>query len=380
MHILQGSEEEGTLSPGKIPYSRRDSTGNGWDAISMGWNGKGFTVRNLNRIQFSALIESRLLLKDWPPVAADPAVREAFKNAILYFAENFFCSPRWQRIDSRPVLYFYEVFSWKGSSEEFESFRANLDDAIQALDDPLTGEKYKGMYIIADVVYPYSQDMDRLKVFDAVTGYQPYPPTTTKVIEDGLQGWNFQGTELFTCPAFKDYHHTFQEWGSRHNILLIPTVICRYNDRGVRGTVDHYAYPPASRFPFTDIQDIHDAKLFIANMRNQMRWADPDIPMLNINSWNEWFEDTAIEPVGFFPDGPYPDFHNQGDNVGTSTRKGFNRNIPDKIVVYGENGHQWIDTPPEIKERGTDVAQGYEWPCYGFDYLSAIKRLFGVRQ
>jgi hypothetical protein len=346
----------------------------------MGWSTKGFTVRNLERIKFSGLIESRLILEDWPPVVSNPTVKDAFTKALVYFAENFFTSPRWQRINGKPVVYFYEVWSWQGSIEDFIAFRKHLDKAVSSVFDPLTGSNYEGVYIVADALYAHQQDIERLIVFDAITGYQPYPPNTTKMVEEGSPGWIFHGKELFTCRAFEDYHRLFQQWGQRHGIPIIPTAISRYNDRGVRGAVDHYAYPPASEAPFTNVRDCRNATLFTSNLNNQMRWADPIFPMLNINSWNEWFEDTAIEPVGFFPEGPYPDFFNQGDNVGTSTRTGFSSKVPDKIVVYGPNGHEWIDTPKEIKEKGLDLTQKYEWPCYGFDYLSAIKRLFGIKK
>lgn len=374
VHILQGSKEEGTLSAGKIPYSTHDATGHGWDAVSMGWHTNGYAIRNLERMKFSGLIESRSLLETWPPHLGDKQISKAFGDAIIYFAENFFGSPQWQRIEGKPVVYLYEVWSWQGSSKEFEEFRAYIDTLITQLDDPLTNKKYSGVYIVADALYAYQQDIERLSVFDAITGYQPYPPYTTGQIQSPPAGMKFFGPELFTCPWFEEYHHKFFEWGKKHNISLIPTAIPRYNDRGVRGAVDHYAYPPASKPPFTDVEDVLEGKLFIENIKNQLRWCDPSIPMLNINSWNEWFEDTAIEPVGYFPGGSLPDYFNQGDNVGSSTHLGNTFKIPDKIVVYGENGHEWIDTPEYIKEKGIDITQGFEWPCYGFSYLKALKK------
>ena len=378
VHILQGSVQDGSWSVGKIPYSSTDSTGHGWDATSQGWHGNGYPIRNLKRIKFSVLVESRLIVDEWPPRADSHECLKSFSDAVTYMAENFFGSPQWQRIDNKPVVYVYEVYSWIGDRDAFAQFRTSLDDAVTAVKDPLTGKRYEGIYVIADVLYPYPQDMDRLEVFDAVTGYQPYPPVSSRVADTGQEGWQYRGTELFTCPAFEEYHRKFAAWGREKSVAVIPTVIPRYNDRGVRGAIDNYAYPPASEAPYMDVQDARNGNLFKRNIEAQLRWMSSDVNMLNINSWNEWFEDTAIEPVGYIPEMNIPDYCDQTSNVGTSTNRGRDQHVPDRIVIYDHDGHTWIDTPPEIKKEGIDITQGYEWPCYGFDYLFALKDCFGL--
>jgi|GEM_PF-5339535 len=135
VHILQGQPGSNSWSLGKMPFSSSDSTGNGWDARSMGWDQNGFAVRNLNRMKFSVLFESRLVFKHWPPDAADPATRQALRESIIYFAENFFGSPQWHRIDGRPVVYTYEIFSMLGTATDFLSMRAELEEAVQKITD-----------------------------------------------------------------------------------------------------------------------------------------------------------------------------------------------------------------------------------------------------
>lgn len=378
VHILQGSRSDGSWSDGKINYSRKDATGNGWDSVSNGWHCNGYPIRNLERMKFSALIESRLIVETWPPTTNSKECLKAFSDAIIYMADNFFCSPQWQRINNKPVVYLYEVYSWKGNKSAFSEFRERIDNAVQQVKDPFTNQPFEGVYLIADVVYPYQQDIDRLEVFDAVTGYQPYPPVTTGEANRGRDGWIFRGEGLFRCPAFEAYHRSFSEWCKKTGIALIPTVIPKYNDRGVRGAVDHYAYPPVSTKPYHDVQDARIGLLFKKNIEAQLRWVSAEINMLNINSWNEWFEDTSIEPVGFFPESKLPDYCNQGSNVGKSTNCGHDMRVPEKIVIYDKNGHSWVDTPEEIMRNGIDITQGYEWPCYGFDYLFALRDFFGI--
>ncbi len=378
VHILQGSSDSNAYSAGKIPYSDEDSTGNGWDAVTQGWHHNGYPINNLQRMKFSVLIESRLIVETWPPTADSVECLKAFLEAIVYMAENFFRSPQWQRIDNKPVVYLYEVYSWHGDKAAFSKFRESLDSAVRGIIDPLSGKFFEGIYLIADVVYPYPQDMSRLGVFDAVTGYQPYPPVSSFTADNSPPEWNYRGSELFQCSAFEAYHQKFADFCESTGVALIPTVIPKYNDRGVRGAIDNYSYPPGSASPYRDVQDARDGNLFKRNIQAQLRWVSPEVNMLNINSWNEWFEDTSIEPVGYMPDTQLPDYCNQGANVGESTHKGHNMEVPEKIVIYDHDGHTWMDTPPEIKEKGIDITQGFEWPCYGFDYLFAIKDYFGL--
>lgn len=378
VHILQGSQSDGTWSAGKIEFSTRDTLNYGWDAKSQGWDKNGYSIRNLERMKFSALIESRLILETWPPIANSPECRQAFTEAVVYMAENFFGSPQWQRINNRPVVYFYEVYSWHGNEQDFKAFRESLDNAIANIIDPLTMEPFSGLYIIADVVYPYHQDMERLRAFDGLTGYQPYPPVNSSVAAKGNEGWSYRGRDLFRCPSFEEYHLKFKSWCEKNARAFIPTVIPKYNDRGVRGSIDNYAYPPCSTEPYQDILDARSATLFKQNISAQLRWMTPDVNMLNINSWNEWFEDTSIEPVGYLPEMKIPDFFGQSSNVGTSTRRGHDMRVPEKVVIYDHHGHTWIDTPESIKKEGIDITQGYEWPCYGFDYLFALRDYFGI--
>jgi hypothetical protein len=114
---------------------------------------------------------------------------------------------------------------------------------------------------------------------------------------------------------------------SNGRVYFVPQIIPGYNDRGVRMNENHYAIPrewseaagEASLF----------AKLFDLTA---FRFVDPRLNMILITSWNEWNEDTAIEPLE--PSGP---------------------------------------TRTDISSSGNDYTQGYSYSGHGLRYLETVR-------
>jgi glycoprotein endo-alpha-1,2-mannosidase len=113
-------------------------------------------------------------------------------------------------------------------------------------------------------------------------------------------------------------------------VPVIPDISVGFNDRGVRLATNHPAQPrqwlpgegPASTLDH----------LFRCVAVPEL---DPRLPMIMVTSWNEWNEDTGIEPI------PGTPTHTDDSPSGSDYTEGY---------TYGGEGSSAIDT------LGRDVA------------------------
>jgi glycoprotein endo-alpha-1,2-mannosidase len=107
------------------------------------------------------------------------------------------------------------------------------------------------------------------------------------------QGYAAQSTYVSDVAAkYAEYHSAAQG-----RVYFVPQIIPGYNDRGVRRRENHYAIPREWS------EGAGEASLFAKQFDlTAMRFLDPRLNMILITSFNEWNEDTAIEPLE--PAGP----------------------------------------------------------------------------
>jgi Glycosyl hydrolase family 99 len=116
---------------------------------------------------------------------------------------------------------------------------------------------------------------------DAITNYDNYgtlpKPYATNV---GLEKYYRQQSE-------------WRELARRQDCKFIPSVSPGYNDRGVRLEADH---PPLSRKLNGASDDF--GSFFRFSLRKAIPLIDRGVDrLIMVNSFNEWHEDTQIEPV-----------------------------------------------------------------------------------
>jgi hypothetical protein len=125
----------------------------------------------------------------------------------------------------------------------------------------------------------------RAQLFDAITGYNLYEPART-------QDRGYGSTSAFLGDSVALYRRYHEATG----VPLVPGVLPGFNDRGTRLAVDHFAIP--RRWS----PDAPEGSFFAESIERVGRGlADGRLRMLLITSWNEWNEDTAIEPVAPAP-------------------------------------------------------------------------------
>ncbi len=194
---------------------------------------------------------------------------------IKYIAQNYFDHPNYYTIDGRPVLFVYltRVLARNG----------NLASTMDLMRDAAAEEGYE-IYIIGDQVFgnPPATTND-IALLDGITNYDVYGSSNSKMFA--------------TQKKVENYYNDQAEWkamAEKVSAGFIPAASPGYNDRGVRE-----GHEPLSR---KLTKDDEFGSLFKAMLTNAVKLTDERTGnLLMINSWNEWHEDTQIEPVKIAP-------------------------------------------------------------------------------
>jgi glycoprotein endo-alpha-1,2-mannosidase len=127
----------------------------------------------------------------------------------------------------------------------------------------------------------------RIRLFDAITAYNPYESERTSHAGHGA-------TSRFVPDVLGLYERYRDATGG--SVPIVPNVLSGYNDRGVRPSLDHYVIPRAWAPGAPEGS-------FLAELLRQVAdpWFDPRAPLVFVTSWNEWNEDTGIEPIRAAP-------------------------------------------------------------------------------
>lgn len=253
-------------------------------------------ARNIEDIQFCIFYETGGLgFTEYRTVINfTEKVKEKFLADLERIAEEFMGHPQYLRIDGRPVLILYVTRTMTGQyAEALKAGRA------------LFKSKGYDVYLIADEIYwdckeaapnPVSGEthnstepqVARIELFDAITAYNFY----TKEKEE----YSGYGSETTFIEDVIELTQTFKD-STEGRIPVIPSVIPGYNDRGHRLKENHFALPrrwgppPMKGNFFSHMLDDY-----------ALKFLDERAPLLLVTSWNEWNEDTAIEPVKPMPE------------------------------------------------------------------------------
>jgi len=194
---------------------------------------------------------------------------------IKYMVDNYFSHDNYYKINGRPVLFIYltRVLSRNGVLK-------NTMDIMRA-------EASKAgfdIYVIGDQAFgnPPSS-ADKIALLDGITNYDVY----------GSSGGKMYATQ----EKVDNYYTKMAGWREKAhsvNVSFVPATAPGYNDKGVRD-----GHEPLSR---KLTKDGAFGSLFEAMINEALTMTDEETGNLfMITSWNEWHEDTQIEPVKVAP-------------------------------------------------------------------------------
>lgn len=188
-----------------------------------------------------------------------------------YLCDNYFDYPCYFHVDGKPVIFIYVT---RAMSD------ANLTMCINAIRTAAANKGIGDVYIAGDEVWgspSTSIDGPRVSQLDAVTNYDVY----------GNNGANSYVTDS-RLDTWQSRNAAWKSLADSYGTDFIPAISPGYNDRGQRPESDHAA---CSR-KLND--ESNDFGTLFTGMIDRL---EPIVEMVMINSWNEWHEDTQIEPT-----------------------------------------------------------------------------------
>jgi glycoprotein endo-alpha-1,2-mannosidase len=199
---------------------------------------------------------------------------------FTFLATNYFGRPNYLKVDGKPVVYIYLT----------RSFRGDFAGAIARLRSHVSINYGYSLYLVGDELYWRTPDPARIGLYDAITTYNMHGPGRYEGYPDS--------TGFLT-----DVEATYQQWREIANSLgvaLIPNAMPAYNDRGTRLVRDNYAIPHERN---AGLAGSRQYSTFQESLRIAYRLLQSQSIIgvseftITITTWNEWNEDTNIEPT-----------------------------------------------------------------------------------
>jgi hypothetical protein len=244
-----------------------------------------------------------------------------FDSDMVAFATHYFHNPSYLRIDGRPVVFLYLTRTLTGD------VAGMIDGARKVLEargfDP---------FFIGDEIYwrvtPEDPDpagpllttapqANRIEQFDAITSYALYYGDPLPLLGPTNAFIGFPGTTEIVADE-RDLLSRYRA-ATNGKVPVIPDVASGFNDRGFRLPTDHPAQP-RQWMPGDGPSSTLD-HLFRCVALPEL---DPSLPVVMVTSWNDWNEDTGIEPIGgtatHSDDSPSGNAYTQGYSYGGEGR------------------------------------------------------------
>jgi hypothetical protein len=203
------------------------------------------------------------------PIILNYYFMDKFVSDIEYLCEKYFRSENYFKIDGKPVLFIYVTRRIMSENLlEIKMLRKQIKDKY-GLDLMIIGD---------EIWHDFSPSDFRLNQLDAVFAYNLY------VNEDECGNKRYVGKDYI--DFISKVYDRFYKQCKRLGVGLFPNIMPRYNDDAVRTVKGHYPLPPENGKFFSDYYE--GVKKFSIPLGGE--------EILLVTSFNEWYEDTQIEP------------------------------------------------------------------------------------
>eukprot|EP00934_Nitzschia_sp_Nitz4_P003894 Nitzschia sp. Nitz4//scaffold237_size30108//23491//29702//NITZ4_007996-RA/size30108-augustus-gene-0.41-mRNA-1//-1//CDS//3329543518//3884//frame0 len=205
------------------------------------------------------------------------------KEDLEHICTTYFDHPNYYTINGLPVVVMY--LARVLDDLEGDDGLTILGETVNIMRTAVEDRCNTHIYIVGDQVWGKAPSMgtyyDSFNYLDAVANYDVY---------GNAGGAPYAG--IGTVEAYYAEQANWLEFANANGVNYIPTVSPGYNDRGVRLANDHVAL--SRRLTPSD----QPGSLFVSQLIRARHLIDPGADnLLLVNSFNEWHEDTQIEPV-----------------------------------------------------------------------------------
>jgi hypothetical protein len=251
---------------------------------------------DLHRIHFAMFYETWNLgfvpVREATPVT--PAMEAHFDRDMVFFAQHYFSNPSYLRVDGRPVVFLYLSRTLTGDvAGMMDGARAVL--RAHGVDPFFVGDEvYWRVTPVtlnpAGPVLTTTPQVTRIEQFDAITSYTLYfgdPDPTLGPIGDFTA---YPGATDIVADERRLLGEYVLATGGR--VPVIADVSPGFNDRGFRLATNHPAQPRQwvqGAGPATTLDHLFRCVAIPS--------VDPALPMVMVTSWDDWNEDTGMEPI-----------------------------------------------------------------------------------
>jgi hypothetical protein len=240
---------------------------------------------NLSSMRFAIFYETGDLAEHVPYQSITeltPATRRHVVADMVGLAWTYFANPQYLRIGGRPVVFWYLTRTLTG----------DVAGAVQEVRSALRSLGYD-LFIVGDEISwrvtseagvgTTEPQPERARLFDAITWYNLYDTSNPAM-------WGYGSTTTFVADVAR-LAQTYRD-AVGDAVPVVPAVIPGFNDRGARLSEGHGAIP--RQWAPGDA-----GGTFLRHMLDDVALGHVDAraPMVMVTSWNEWNEDTGIEPL-----------------------------------------------------------------------------------